>query len=296
VNKVKSFLVLFFKKELLVVLLFVCPAQAEPAIWLVQSPTAKVYLFGTMHVLPRKVDWFGPKVSAAFTDSSVLVEEADVSPGNSSAVQSMMAQAIAPDYDVWSKLNTTEAAKFRTQVSKCHLSDAVVAHFRPWFAAILPTMCVLLENGGSGFSIATASPEAALVARAQEAHKHLAYFETADEQIGYLSGAADSVQIKQLESAIDEGDRSEGDLDRMETAWLTGDVSATAKIVAEARAQGADFYDLMFTQRNKRFAAKIDEYLHGTKTVFIAIGAGHLAGPESVQAQLARLSYSSKRL
>jgi uncharacterized protein YbaP (TraB family) len=157
-------------------------------------------------------------------------------------------------------------------------------------------MCVLLENGGSGFSIATASPEAALVARAQEAHKHLAYFETADEQIGYLSGAADSVQIKQLESAIDEGDQSEGDLDRMETAWLTGDVSATAKIVAEARAQGADFYDLMFTQRNKRFAAKIDEYLHGTKTVFIAIGAGHLAGPESVQAQLARLSYSSKRL
>ena len=143
-------------------------AKAEPAIWLVQSPTAKIYLFGTMHVLPKKADWFGPKIAPAFAESSLLIEEADVSPGNSGAVQSMMAQAIAPDYDIWSKLNAAEAAKFRAQVTKCHLPDAVVAHFRPWFAAVLPTMCVLLENGGSGFSVAGASPEMALLARAQE--------------------------------------------------------------------------------------------------------------------------------
>ncbi len=271
-------------------------AQAEPAIWLVQSPTAKVYLFGTMHVLPKKADWFGPRIASAFADSSVLVEEADVSPGNTGAVQSMMAQAIAPDYDIWSKLAAPAAAKFRAQVSKCHLPDEVVAHFRPWFAAILPTMCVLLENGGSGFSVATSSPELALLARANDAHKTLAYFETAQEQIGYLSGASEAVQIKELQSAIDDGDQSAGDLDQMETAWLTGDAAGTTKIVADAKAQGADFYDVMFTQRNRRFAAKIAEFLHGSKTVFVAIGAGHLAGPDSVQAQLARLTYSAKRL
>jgi uncharacterized protein YbaP (TraB family) len=226
----------------------------------------------------------------------MLVEEADVSPDNAGAVQSMMAQAITPDYDIWSKLAAQAAAKFRAQVSKCHLSDEMVAHFRPWFAAILPTMCVLLENGGSGFSVAASSPEMALLAHARDAHKSVAYFETAEEQIGYLSGASEAVQIKELESAIDDGDRSAADLDQMETAWLTGDVAGTARIVAEAKAQGADFYDLMFTQRNRRFAAKIAEFLRGSNTVFVAIGAGHLAGPDSVQAQLARLSYPSKRL
>ena len=278
-------------------MLIVCAgARAEPAIWLIQSPTAKVYLFGTMHVLPKKADWFGPKIASAFADSNVLVEEADVSPGNGGAVQSMMTQAIAPDYDIWAKLNASAAAKFRAQVSKCHLSDEIVAHFRPWFAAILPTMCVLLENGGSGFSVAASSPEMALLTRANDAHKTVAYFETAQEQIGYLSSASEAVQIKELESAIDDGDQSAGDLDRMETAWMTGDVAGTTRIVAQAKAQGADFYDLMFTQRNRRFAAKIDDYLHGSKSVFVAIGAGHLAGPDSVQAQLARMAYSAKRL
>ncbi len=249
-----------------------------------------------MHVLPKKVDWFGLKIAAAFEQSSVLVEEADVSPGNAGAVQSMMAQAIAPDYDLWSKLPAGPAAKLKDQIGKCHLTDAVVAHFRPWFAAILPTMCVLLQGNGGHFSVASASPELALIARAKEGHKDLAFFETAEQQIGYLSGASEAVQIKELESAIDESGQTEGDLAKMQAAWVSGDVAATARIVEEARKQGRDFYDMMFTQRNRRFADRIAQMLRGSKTVFVAIGAGHLAGPDSVQAQLARLSFSSRRL
>ncbi len=270
-------------------------ARAEPAIWLVQSPTAKIYLFGTMHVLPKKVDWFGPKISAALSQSSVLALEADVTPGNTGAVQSMMAQAIAPTYDLWSKLPAATVAKFRVLIAKCHLTNAVVAHFRPWFAAILPTMCVLLEGDGGHFSVASASPELALIARAKDGHKDLAFFETAEQQIGYLSSAGEAVQIKELETAIDEGDQSQSDLDRMQAAWVSGDVAATARIVEEARRQGGDFYEVMFKQRNKRFATRIAEMLRGSKTVFVAIGAGHLAGPDSVQAQLARLSYLARR-
>ena len=294
--KCKGFLVLFFKKGLLAFLLLSTAAQAEPAIWLVQSPTAKVYLLGTMHILPKKIDWFGPKIAPAFTESALLVEEADVTPGNTGAIQGMMTQAIAPDYDIWSKLDAGAAAKFRAQIAKCHMPDGIVAHFRPWFAAILPTTCALIENGGAGFSIAAASPELALTARARDAHKTLAYFETVDEQIRTLSGATEAVQIKELESAINEGDQSAGDLDKMETAWLSGDVKEITKIVAGAKTDSADFYDIMFTQRNKRFAARIAEYLHGSQTVFVAIGAGHLAGPDGVQAQLASLSYVAKRL
>ena len=133
-------------------------------------------------------------------------------------------------------------------------------------------------------------------ASAQEGRKTLAYFETPEQQIGYLSGASEAVQIKELESAIDEGDQDAGDLNRMEAAWLSGDVAAMAKIVAEAQSEGADFYDTMFTQRNKRFAVRIMEFLRGSRTVFVAVGSGHLVGPDALQAQLARFSYSARRL
>jgi uncharacterized protein YbaP (TraB family) len=272
-------------------------ARAEPAIWEVQSPTAKIYLFGTMHILPQKIEWFGPKTAAAFQDSAVLVEEADVGLSNPAALQNIMAQAIAPDEDIWSRLKPEAAMKFRKQLEKCHLPDAVVAHFRPWFAAMLPTMCGLIESAGNeNLSVASSSPEAALLAKAKQSGKALDFFETPEQQIGYLSSASDAVQIKELESAIDDGDTGGDDFKGMEAGWAAGDVPAIARLVAQMRSKGAEFYDVIFTQRNARFAAKIAAMLKGSKTVFVAIGAGHLAGPDCVQAQLARMSITSKRL
>jgi uncharacterized protein YbaP (TraB family) len=271
-------------------------AHAEPALWLVQSPTAKVYLFGTMHILPNKVDWFAPKIAAAFQDSAILMEEADVGLSNPAALQNIMSQAVAPDYDIWSKLSAPSAAKFRSQVEKCHLPDMIVAHFKPWFASMLPTVCGLMNNADGKLSVESSSPEAALMDKAKASGKSLDFFETPEQQIGYLSSASEAVQIKELESAIDEGDAGGDDLKGMETAWNSGDVPAIAKMVAQMRDKGADFYDVIFTQRNGRFAAKIEDLLHGKTTVFVAIGAGHLAGPDSVQAQLARAGIVSRKL
>ena len=279
-----------------VLALQVAAARAEPAIWLVQSPTAKVYLFGTMHILPKHADWFGPKIAAAFADSHVLVEEADVGFGDPKAVAGIMGQAIAPDFDLWAKLPAASAVKFRSQLVKCHLPDSVVGHFRPWFASMLPTICGLMDKADGTLSVAASSPEAALAARAKQAGKSQDYFETAAQQIGYLSGASEAVQMKELESAIDEGDSGGDDFNGMEASWLAGDVPALAKLVGGMHDKGADFYDVIFTQRNARFASRIGAMLRESKTVFVAIGAGHLAGPDSVQALLAKAGVVSRRL
>jgi uncharacterized protein YbaP (TraB family) len=277
--------------------LLASPALAEPAIWEVHSGTAKVYLFGTMHILPTKVDWFGPKVAPAFAASGLLMEEADVGLSNPAIAQTIMAKAISPDMDIWTKLSASAAAKFRKQLLKCHLPDSVVAHFRPWFASMLPTLCPLIENAGAGgVSVENSSPEAALLAKAKQAGKSEAFFETAEQQMGYLAGAPEAVQIKELESAIDDGDNGGDDFKGMEASWQAGDVASIAKLVAGMRDKGAAFYELIFTQRNQRFAARIAALLHGKQTVFVAIGAGHLAGPDSVQAQLAKLGVVAKRL
>ncbi len=270
-------------------------ARAEPAIWMVQSPTAKIYLFGTMHILPNKADWFSPKIAAAFNDSAELIEEADVGLSNPAALQNIMSQAVAPDYDLWGKLTPAASAKFKTLLGKCHLPDAVVGHFRPWFAAMLPTVCNVMDHS-PGMQVSSSSPEAALLAKAKTAGKSQDFFETPEQQIGYLSSATEAVQLKELESAINDGSAGGDDLSGMESVWLAGDTDGIAKLVAGMRSQGADFYDMIFTKRNERFAAKIAALLRGSKIVFVAIGAGHLAGPDSVQAQLAKLSISTSKL
>jgi uncharacterized protein YbaP (TraB family) len=54
-------------------------------------------------------------------------------------------------------------------------------------------------------------------------------------------------------------------------------------------------YKLLIVDRNERFARQIAQMAAGEGVVFAAVGAGHLAGPDSVQADLARLGLAAQR-
>ncbi|MGH8216428.1 MAG: TraB/GumN family protein, partial [Rhodanobacteraceae bacterium] len=62
-------------------LLACAPALADPALWMANSPTATVYLFGTVHVLPKDAHWHYPALDEALAASEKLyVEEDDDAP------------------------------------------------------------------------------------------------------------------------------------------------------------------------------------------------------------------------
>lgn len=270
-------------------------AHAEPAIWLVQGTTARVYLFGTMHILPRQRLWLAGKIQNAFAKSDELWEEADIGLQGTNTPD-IMARAVAPDQDLWKMLPPATAAKFREQLRNCDLPDDVVAHFRPWFASKLPAICELTGMSGGHMTNAANGPEGTLLAEARAAHMQVRFFETAQEQIGYLADAPASVQLKQLRDAIDEQADDGEDFKDMESAWLKGDVPSIAKFITDMRRSDLDTYVTIYTKRNERFAAKIAALLQSRTTAFVAIGAGHLAGPDAVQVQLEKMGIASKRL
>ena len=45
-------------------------------------------------------------------------------------------------------------------------------------------------------------------------------------------------------------------------------------------------YQRLIAQRNRRWAEKLSQVLKTPGTYFVAVGAAHLAGPDSVQKQL----------
>jgi uncharacterized protein YbaP (TraB family) len=55
-------------------------------------------------------------------------------------------------------------------------------------------------------------------------------------------------------------------------------------------------YQVLLTDRNRNWAKQIDGLLKHSGTVFVAVGAGHLAGPDSVQAQLRKLGVATQRV
>jgi uncharacterized protein YbaP (TraB family) len=56
----------------------------------------------------------------------------------------------------------------------------------------------------------------------------------------------------------------------------------------EMKREAPTVYDKVLVRRNKAWAEKIEQMLKGSGVQQIAVGAAHLAGPDSVQAQLAK--------
>jgi uncharacterized protein YbaP (TraB family) len=82
----------------------------------------------------------------------------------------------------------------------------------------------------------------------------------------------------------------------MLAAWSSGDAEALAALMNEDTAQDRTLYDAIFTNRNANWARWIQERMSRPGTVFMAVGAGHLAGPGSVQDQLRALNIASERV
>ena len=73
----------------------------------------------------------------------------------------------------------------------------------------------------------------------------------------------------------------------MQSAWKRGDQSVFVRMLDQLRASSPDTYRMLFTERNARWATGSPAGMQTPGTVFVAVGAGHLAGKDSVQRPLA---------
>ena len=73
-------------------------------------------------------------------------------------------------------------------------------------------------------------------------------------------------------------------LTQLQAAWNRGDRRSFAPMLEQMERNSPDTYRMMFTERNARWAA-VDRKraCRQPGTVFVAVGAGHLAGKDSVQ-------------
>jgi uncharacterized protein YbaP (TraB family) len=82
----------------------------------------------------------------------------------------------------------------------------------------------------------------------------------------------------------------------MQSAWKRGDQSVFVRVLGQLEQASPDTYRMMFIERNARWADWIRARMQTPGTVFVAVGAGHLAGKDSVLAQLAERGIYSTRV
>ncbi|MGN6790289.1 MAG: TraB/GumN family protein [Rhodanobacteraceae bacterium] len=270
------------------------PALADPALWVAKSATATVYLFGTVHVLPPDAQWHYPALDKALADSGTLyVEEDDDNPV---AMQMLVLQyGTDLQHPLSDQLDDADRARLDAAANTLAFPGgaATLNAMKPWLAALTIMVAPIVKAGYDPKSGA----DKRLEAEFKDAGKPVDAFETAERQIKYFADLPASLQLDLLRNVLDDYAKGPAQIKALIHAWQGGDVDAIANNVnGSMRAQYPDLYGVLLVDRNRNFARQIGALLKGGGTIFVAIGAGHLAGPDSVQVQLAKLGTETERV
>jgi uncharacterized protein YbaP (TraB family) len=102
------------------------------------------------------------------------------------------------------------------------------------------------------------------------------------ELVEYSVGLSEAIQLQMLGKALDDSE-SYG---ARRSAWLRGDVGALAKIAGATAKNYPDAHREVNVERNRRWVARIRTMLADDHTEFVAVGIGHLVGPDNLLDQL----------
>lgn len=258
-------------------------ASRGAALWVIKDADSTIYLFGTVHVLRPNTAWESPEVTAAFNSASDIWFEIS-NPDDVAAIIPLIQQyGVSPATPLSSQLTPEEMTQLDAAARVLGVTGAQMDVFRPWYAGLTLSMAPLKKAGYDPAS----GVELTLKARAEAAGKPIHGFETLDKQIRILADLPQDIQLEFLRATLKDYDDASTELDAMVEAWSAGDVEALDRVTNEdMKAEAPDIYKALLTDRNVGFADQIQTLLAGSGTAFVAVGAAHLAGPDSVQTLL----------
>ncbi|WP_374405717.1 TraB/GumN family protein [Pelagerythrobacter sp.] len=265
---------------------------ASPALWKVADEDTTIWLFGTVHALPTTIEWYRGPIATALGGSDTLVTEIEMTPATATTMQQIvMTKAILPDgQTLRGLLDDDQRAAYEAAMTKLELPVAAFDRFEPWYGAMTLAMLPLLKQGYS----LDAGAEQVLEAQAGETIGRGA-LETVEEQLELFDGLPQDAQVEFLMETVDGIDDIKEMLDAMVAEWAEGDADALADLMNEGMDDPVLAERLLYA-RNANWAQWIDERLEAPGTVFVAVGAGHLAGENSVQEKLEDLGIETERV
>lgn len=285
---------LFARWLALVLLLVPASALAHPALWVVRDADTTIYLFGTVHLLPHDTDWHFPALDQALTQSQRLyVEITDDDPAHVAAL--VRRYGFDPAHRLSGLLTRQENARLAHAASTAGVPGgaATLDVMRPWLAALTLSVAPLRKAGMDPEQGVDKQIKARMVAAGKPVHG----LETSQQQIRLLADLPPALQLSLLRQTLRDTGKATTELQAMVAAWKRGDSEAIAQLANDELRQGhARLYHSLITRRDKAWADRIAALLKTPGTVFIAVGAAHLAGPDSVQAELEKMGIRASRL
>lgn len=266
--------------------------DADPAIWVVKDADTTLYLFGTVHAFDGKKAWFNDAVKDAYDRSQEVVFEV-LFPEPAKVQATILERAVDKSgRTLSSRLSAEQAGKVASELAAAGVPLAAFDRFEPWFAAIQLAQLQYMKQG----IVAQNGVESVLRDAARKDGKAMGEVESFDWQMNLFDTLPEALQLKMLTDYLDEMDKSDAMLGKMMESWAAGDIDTLAGVLNEALSASPELFKPLLADRNARWAEWIQKRMERPGTVFMAVGAGHLGGRQSVQEFLAGRGIKAERV
>ncbi|MEO7654528.1 MAG: TraB/GumN family protein [Sphingomicrobium sp.] len=267
---------------------------AKPALWVVSDPDTIVYLFGTIHLLPKDIAWRGGSLDGAVAKSDALIIETIIDDKNPlQFMQTLNAIAVSANLKpLVERVSPDKRPTLEKAIKGSGMPAAALDRMETWAAAFLLLGAQFREIGLKGED----GVETVLRKAFTEQGKPVGALESNSEQLSFFDRLPEAAQVALLEGSLSDSQDMRKEFANMLTAWVSGDVAKIAETFDKDLAQSPDLRDALMVRRNRNWADWIERRMASPGSVMVAVGAGHLAGTDSVQRYLQTKGFNVQRL
>jgi len=265
-------------------------ADARPPMWIVRDRDSEMVLFGSVHILPRTLDWAPPALTRALAAADDLWFELpiDAASETDTGQLALKAGVLPTDQSLFKLLPPKDAEQMARVAAAYGVSPALLDRLQPWLAEISLAGAAYRKADADAASGVERTISAMATAKAQRRA-----FETPTEQIAMLSAGTMDEQIASLRQTMQEMEDKPDEFKVLVKAWVDGDIATLDREALDPVRKASDaLYRRLVSDRNARWAKVLDARLKGHGRTVVVVGVGHLLGPDGVPARLRALGYS----
>ena len=267
------------------------PREARPALWRVRDEDTTIYLFGTMHALPPGLEWRSERLRQAMAGADELVLEVagDDPLALAQAVRGGISTQLPP---ILERVPAERREALRAAIAASGVPIQAFDRMKSWTAGLFLAVMSLQRMGVES----TLGVEEGLRAGWDDSGRQVIGLETAAEQFGFFDQLSEESQRLFLIAVTEDEAETRRQFQEMVDAWSAGDVEGIARTFNADASLSDELRDVLLTRRNATWADWLRQRMERPGTVFVAVGAGHLAGDGSVQTMLAERGLRAERV
>jgi len=264
--------------------------QPSPLLYEVTSPNGEIeaWLFGTIHALPDGVNWRTAELEDVTAKADFLIAEiADLDNRAAIANTFTLLAERADAESILLRVPPERRDDLRALIARSKFDQGDLSQVDTWAAALM--LAQLVRGGESENGVDRAMIEGFSDRPVRE-------LEGARKQLGIFDDLAEEDQRQLLVAVMDDIENSENKSNRLREAWLSGDEVALVDATETGMMHDPELREALLVRRNRDWTAQLLALFPEGQEPMIAVGAGHLVGPDGLPAMLEAEGYIVRRI